>query len=197
MGKRINKDDLDRFHDYGIYIPSRTLYMGSETIEEGEDSGTDALAAARIIKNLLVLDSLSNDPIVIILNNPGGDVNHGLSVYDAVKACRSHVTIKVFGQASSIGSVILQAADERVMSENACQMIHYGKFSVDAVAKTAYRAAAESKRLVKWMEQTYFLRIKEKLPEYKLAKLQKMLDNDTFLTADQSVALGLADKVEK
>lgn len=196
MSKRINKDDIDRFHDYKLYIPSRTIYMGGEehNITEG-DSGTDGAMAERAIKNLLILDSMSQDPITIIMNNIGGDEYHGGAIMDAVATCKSYITIKVFGHAMSMGSLILQMADERIMAPTSSQMIHYGTWGAHDHAKTAQKIAKEGERLDKWMEQVYLKRIKEKHPHFTLPRLQRLLDHDTYLTAQQSVDLGLADKV--
>jgi ATP-dependent Clp protease protease subunit len=189
-------DHLEHFHDASIYLPTRTLYMGSEEsdLEKGE-SGTDAAMAERVIKNLHILESLNKDPITIIMNNIGGDVNHGLAIYDVIRACESHITIRVFGHAMSMGSIILQAADERVMSEMSSQMIHYGTVGVEKHAKTAYKITDEYKRIDAWMEKMYLDKIKVKNPTFTLYKLKNMLDHDTFLTAEESVKLGLADKV--
>lgn len=195
MSKRVNRDDIDKFHDYNLYIPTRTIYMGSETVDDSGESGVDATMAARMIKNLNILDTLSAEQINIIMNNPGGDVNHGLAIYDAIAACRSPVTITVFGHAMSMGSIILQAADERIMSLNSSQMIHYGAMGVDKEAKTVYKIVDEYKRIDKWMEKMYMDKIKDKQPQFSLTRLKGMLSHDTFLTAHQSVDLGLADKV--
>lgn len=196
MAKRVNRDDIDKFHDYSIYIPTRTIYMSSEHISDDlEESGVDSTMAERNIKNLAILEAQNKEPITIIMNNIGGDVNHGLAIFDAIRACESHVTIKVFGHAMSMGSIILQAADERIMSPNSSQMIHYGSLGLDKEAKTAYKMIDEMKRIDKWMEKMYLDKIKQKNPLYKIGRLQKMLDHDTYLTAQQSVDLGLADKV--
>jgi ATP-dependent Clp protease protease subunit len=195
MSKRLSKDDIDRFHDYSLHLPTRTIYMGSETADENGESGVDSKMAERQIKNLHILDLASADPITIILNNPGGDINHGLAVYDAIRACRNHVKIVVYGHAMSMGSIILQAGDERIMSPNSSQMIHYGSLEVDQHAKTVYKIVDECKRIDKWMEKIYLEKIREKNPLFKLGRLQKLLDHDTFLTAAQSVELGLADKI--
>lgn len=198
MSRKVNRDDIDKFHDYSLHIPSRTIYMGSEHVSETDDfaeSGVDATMAERQIKNLHILESINKEPIFIIMNNPGGDVNHGLAIYDAIKACDSHVTIKVFGRAMSMGSIILQAADERIMSPNASQMIHYGAMGVNQEAKTVYKIVAECQRIDKWMEKMYLEKMKEKNPLFKLGRLQRMLNHDSFLTAEESVKFGLADKV--
>lgn len=197
---KVNRDDIDKFHEYSLYIPTRTLYMGSELFSGDEnfaESGTEAAMAARQIKNLHILDRLNNDPIIIIMNNVGGDPNHGMAIYDAIKNCESHVTIKVYGHAMSMGSIIFQAADLRVMSPNSRQMIHYGEASTDGHSKTVQKIAEEDRKFDEFMEQLYLDKIREKHPNYTLYKLQKLLDHDTFLTAKESVELGLADEVDE
>lgn len=194
MARRLSRDDADRFHDYNLYVPTRTIYMGSEEGGE-EESGVEAIMAARTIKNLKVLESLSSDPIDMILNSPGGDVMHGLAIYDAIKNCKCHVRIIVYGHAMSMGSVILQAADERIMSPMSSQMVHYGSLGISGEAKTVYKTVEENKRIDKWMEQMYINKIREKHPKFKISDLKRMLNHDTFLTAERSVELGLADKI--
>lgn len=195
MAKKL-KEDLERFHDYGIFVPTRTIYIGSEEnhIEHGE-SGTDGAMAERTIKNLHLLDQTS-EPINIVMNNLGGDEYACFAIIDAIKRCQSHVVITAMGHAMSAGSLILQAADERVMSPLAVQMIHYGSWSCSDHAKTFDRWADENKRINKWMDAYYLEKIREKHEKFSLARLQKMLDHDTFLTAEESVELGLADRVE-
>lgn len=198
MSKRLNRDDIDKFHDFGIYVPTRTIYMGSEHVSEPDDfaeSGCDAFMAERVVKNLHILDTIAEEQITIIMNNIGGDEYHCFAIFDAIKACRSHITIKVVGHAMSAGSIILQAADERIMTPTSRQMIHYGTWGIHDHAKTTQKWAEEGKKIDKWMEQMYLQRIKEKNPDFRLATLQRRLDHDTFLTARESVEIGLADKV--
>ena len=198
MSKRHTRDDLDRFHDYSIYLPTRTLFMGSENFgyESGDgESGTDAAMAERVIKNLHLLDSISDEPIKIIMNNVGGDEFACFAIIDAIRQCRSHVEITAMGHAMSAGSLILQAADKRVMGPLAVQMIHYGTWGCDDHALTFKKWSNENDRINKWMEQYYLERLQEKNPKFSLAKLRNMLDHDTFLTAQESVDLGLADEV--
>ena len=195
MSKRLNRDDIDKFHDYKLYVPTRTIYMGSELADDDGESGTDALMAERFIKNLTILDSLSNEAITVIMNNVGGDEYHGMAIYDAIRHCNSNVTIKVFGHAMSMGSVILQAADNRLMSPNSRQMVHYGTMEISGHAKTVQRVSREYSKLDKWMEKVYLERIKERHSSYTLEQLQAILDHDTFLTAKESVAMGLADEI--
>ena len=188
--------DISLFHDYKIYVPTRTIYMGSEThsTDEGE-SGTDYAMAERTIKNLEILNHLSKDPITIIMNNLGGDEYHCAAIIDSIKKSESHITIEVRGHAMSAGSMILQSADSRIMTANATQMLHYGTRGSVNHSKTFQKVAKEGDRLDRWMEKLYLERIKEKQPHFTLARLQRLLDHDTYLTAQQSVELGLADKI--
>lgn len=190
------RDDLDKLHDYGIYLPTRTLYVGSEQydIADGE-SGNDGAMAEKLCKNLHVLDNKSTDPITIISNNVGGDEYHLFAMIDAVQKCRSHITMEVLGHAMSCGSLLLQAADKRMMGKHAVQMIHYGTWGVIDHAKTTQKWAKEGLRIDQWMEQWYLKKIREKNPTFTLKKLKAMLDHDTFLTAEESVSLGLADGI--
>ena len=98
-------------------------------------------------------------------------------------------------RAASAGFFILQAADERLMAPNSVQMIHYGNCSLSAQDKTASRQMREIERIDLWMERMYLDKIHQKIPGFKLSKLRSMLDHDTFLTAEMSVRLGLADKI--
>lgn len=195
MSKNI-RDDLEKLHDCSIYLPTRTIYMGSEenSVEHGE-SGTDGAMAERLIKNLHILDTKVNEPITILMNNIGGDEYHLFAMIDAIQRCRSHVTIEVYGHAMSAGSIVLQAADKRLMGKHSVQMLHYGTWGVHDHSKTTQKWAKEGLRIDQWMEQWYLKRIREKVPSFTLKKLKAMLDHDTFLTAEESVRLGLADGI--
>ncbi len=192
---KINQDDVVWFQEYGLNISQRVLFLGSESYDDGGASGTDGNMAQRFIKNMLILSSISNDPIKIIMNNPGGDEYDGYAIYDTICTSKSVVTIVVAGQACSMGSIILQAAANRVMMPRAVQMIHYGNRAMDDHAKSQLRYAREGLRNDNWMEDMYLERIREKHPGFKRSKLISMLNFDTFLTAQQSVDLGLADSV--
>lgn len=198
MSKRMNRDDLDKFHDYGIYLPTRTIYLGSFAYEDGGgESGVDFAMSERFIKNLSILEAISPDPITIIMNNPGGDWYHGIAIYDAIKNSHCEITIKVIGMAMSMGAVILQAADIRILYPNARFMIHYGTMGLgDTHAKVFQKWAKEDEKIGVEMETIFLNRIHEKHPSFNIKKLKKMLDYDTILNASETIALGLADKIE-
>lgn len=205
---RIIRDDIDKWYDCDIDAQTRTLYMGSvdgvddPTSGERYETGTDYQMAEKLIKGLHILDnkdltgSRKEREITIIMNNLGGCEYHGLGMFDAIQCCRSYVTIKVFGQAMSMGSWILQAADERLVAPNATIMLHNGSWGGWDRGENNKDAIKEYDRLNDIMYGHYLARIHEKHPRYKKEKLEKMLHRrDVYMTAEQAVELGLADGI--
>lgn len=180
------KDDVDQFFECEVHVPSRTIYMGGECNEE---------QAAFFLKGITVLRNKNDQPITIIMNNPGGDEYHGMAIYDAIATCTQHVTIIAYGHAMSMGSWILQAADERILAPRCTVMIHYGSWWSDDHVKYFRVHAKEGERLNAMMEADYMQRIKEKNPDFPLRKLRKMLEDEVYMTPEEAIDLGLADKI--
>jgi ATP-dependent Clp protease protease subunit len=189
------KESVDRFFDYDIYVEARTLYFGSvESDLNGEESGVDAALANRIIKGLRFLQNLSHEPITIIMNTYGGSWYHGLGIYDAIRASPCIVRIEVLGAAMSMGAVILQAADERILHPNSTIMIHDGtedEMPSSMTPKTFQAWAEESKRNLRRSYQILASRSHNKDLKY----WELRCCSDYILTAEQAVAEGLADYV--
>ncbi len=192
---RLNRDDIDKFYDYDLHVPTRTIYMGSMSADDDGESGTDFAMAEHVVKGLHLLDRANSEPITVLMNNLGGDVVHGMAIYDAIRGCRSEITVRAVGHAMSMGSIIMQAADVRQMMPNSWFMIHYGTDSLSNHSKIVAAWARWSERFNKQMEDLYLDRIRAKHPTFSRAKLQKMLNFDSILSADETVALGLADEV--
>jgi ATP-dependent protease ClpP protease subunit len=224
---KFKKDDVDQFMDNHIYLPTRTIYMGSIGGSDEGESGTDYRMAETVIKALHILDnqdsaSLKGEkPINIIMNNIGGDVYHGMAIYDAISNCKNHVTIRIHGYGMSMGSIILQSADTRIMTKHSRIMIHYGSFGMEAHNKINYRWAEECKKVDSTMEDIFMEKIKgRKLTLEKYLKmvdkageipsgnaknkkivigrkeLEEMLNFDTIIDAETALELNLIDKIE-
>jgi len=224
---KFKKDDIDQFMDNDIYIPTRTIFMGSAIYLDEDESGTDHMMAETIIKALHILDNQDaaskrgDKPINIIMNNVGGDIFHGMAIFDSIKNCKNHITIRVHGHAMSMGSIILQSADHRVMTKNSKIMIHYGSLNVGGHARTAYKWTDEVKRFDKKMEEIFLEKIdgrklslwkyltlvgkqneipsgnaKNKKVEINCERLQAMLNFDTFIDAETALELNLIDAIE-
>lgn len=178
MRRYRDSDYVISWFDNGLDIETRTIYMGSmSNVGEGE-SGVDNFMAENFIKGMHILESKSLDKeIFIIMNNPGGDWYHGMAIYDAIKNSPCHCTIKVYGHAMSMGSVILQAADQRIMMPNSRFMIHYGTDSIDSHSKNVSKWAEEYKKINSEMEEIYIERMMEKMTAVKISKYSRTLNS--------------------
>lgn len=190
---RLNKDDISHFIDNDLYVSTRTIYIGPMSSSDYE---VNAMMAERAIKNLHILDSKAQAPIEIISLNYGGGVVEGMAIYDAIRLCRSEVTMKIFGCANSMGSIILQAADKRLLAPNAEVMIHYGFSSYGENHPKANKSALrQAEKYDKWMVDMYLEKIQEKKPKFKRSQLDKWLNFDKYLSAEEAVEFGLADAI--
>lgn len=181
------RDDVDQFFEFDLHIPSRTIHMAGECDERQADFFVKAMALLQAKNNRAA--------ITILMNNPGGDEYHGLASYDAIACSPCHVTVIAFGHVMSMGSWIFQAADERIMAPRATMMIHYGTWASDDHVKYFRVHAAEGERLNTLMENDYLRRIREMDPKYPARKIKKLLEDETYLTPQDAIELGLADKI--
>ncbi|HUM41624.1 MAG TPA: ATP-dependent Clp protease proteolytic subunit [Fervidobacterium sp.] len=196
---RIHKDDIDRYHDYDIHVPTRTVFIGSFVDGDGDEVGINHQIAQRTIKNLHVLDSLSSDgdkPINVVLNSNGGDVLSGMAIYDKITQCKNHVTILGTGRIMSISAWIMQAADHRVMTKNSRMMIHTGRMGLPEDHPEINK---------KWMSQfikdesifenILLEKIRIKKPNFTASQVKKLMRFDTILTPDQALDYNLIDEI--
>ena len=200
---RINRDDVDKFFDYDINVPTRTIYMGSVgTDYEDNETGVDYAMAERIIKSIHLLEAASDQPITIIINNPGGDTSHGMAIYDAIKNCSCHITIIGYGNVCSMGAYILQAADERVLAPNCTFMFHVGYEGhssnhpkIVEAWREFYKYKVTPKLNSILLEAINNKRREDKVPEMTEEEFDKYNDFDTILTSEEAVQWGFADKI--
>lgn len=170
--------------------------MGSHYSDSEDESGVDSVMAERVIKNLHVLDKVVHtDGITIKMNNIGGDIYHGLAIYDAIITCQNKVRIITYGHAMSMGSLILQAADERVLSPNARMMLHYGQGGISDHLKNVYRHTEELKRLDKIINSIYLSKIKETKTRFTMKNLEDKMNFDWFLSPEEALEYGLCDRI--
>ncbi|MHA1789175.1 MAG: ClpP family protease [Candidatus Helarchaeota archaeon] len=190
----VELDYLNTLHDKNIYVPSRTIYFGgtSETMDE-----VDSLSVAQTIKNFYFLEKKKIAPITLFLNSCGGSWYDGIALYDVIKNLKSKVTIIGIGQLFSMGSVIFQAGDKRVLTEHTRLMIHDGSDGYEGIAKSYENWAEESKNIRNNLYSIYYERMKKKNKKITLKKIENMCSNDCILNAKETIELGLADKIIK
>ena len=167
----IIKEDLDRLFEYGLYLRTRTIWMGgiSDYDYGGEETDADPgvywNTARRLIMALHILDSNAQrgeKPITVIMNSCGGDWSHGMAMYDAIRSSKNYVTIINMSHARSMSSLIFQAADYRITAPNGYYMIHDGYNAIDGQPRTVFAWSDYDKEVIlPKMYQIYLDRLHE------------------------------------
>ncbi len=131
-------------------------------------------------------------PLTIIFNSPGGAVHDGLALFDFLRHLRvsgHHLTTIALGRAASMGAVLLQAGDRRVMGANAFLMLHEVSNGASGKVSELSESVELSKRL-----QKRLLAILAEQSSLTVAQIQrKWSRRDWWLDAEETVALGFAD----
>lgn len=183
------RENIELLHQYGIYEPSKTIIQFGEINSDSADA---------FIANLHLADLIPGT-VSIKFSTGGGCVTSGLMMYDAIRAMKNYVRIICYGEVASMGTVILQAADERVMMPHSYLMTHYGVDSNPEDHPFNNKALRRiNDYLEKKCQKIYMDKIKEVKPRYTYSKMEKeLLLFDTYLTPDKVIGYGLADRVEE
>lgn len=99
----------------GIDFESRRMEFSSDVND---------VMQSLVIRALLKMQEISNDPIEIYFSSDGGSLSSGLAIYDAIRACPCHIAMFGNGTIASAGTIIFLAGDTRVVSQNTRFMIH-------------------------------------------------------------------------
>jgi ATP-dependent Clp protease protease subunit len=169
------------------------------------DTDVNEHSASVIVAQLLFLESENPDKdISLFINSPGGLVTAGLAIYDTMQFIRPDVATYVIGQAASMGSFLAQAgaAGKRHVLPESRTMIHRvssgtpgtrGSVHVQELQfEDAKRTYDESQRINTRLTELY---VRHNTVGKTYDELFETMKFDTFLSAEQAVAYGLADKV--
>ena len=122
---------IEELHLYDLLLDSREIFLhGSEYSEE--DSGVDFRMSSRFLKNMRLLESISAEPIIIHQQSVGGEWHDGMLIYDMISNSNCHIIFVMHGIACSMGSIIPQAADTRVIMPSCTFMVHSGYTSISS-----------------------------------------------------------------
>lgn len=130
--------------------------------------------------------------INLYINSYGGSVFEGTAIYNQLKRHPAHKTVYIDGFACSIASVIAMAGDEIIMPKNTMMMIHNMWMCAVGNASELRKAADDLDAINAAGRQAYLDKAGNKLEE---PTLIEMMDKETWLTAEQCVEYGLADKI--
>ncbi len=177
----------ERAYDiYSRLLKDRIIFLG--------DPIDDDLANA-VIAQLLFLES--EDPkkdIKLYINTPGGLVTSGMAVYDTMQYVKCDVATICVGIAASMGAVLLSAGTrgKRFILPNAEVMIHQPHGGAEGQATDIEITA---KQIIKLRERLN--RILAKNTGQPFEKIEKDVERDFFMTADEAKKYGLVDQVYK
>ncbi|MDZ8187218.1 MAG: ATP-dependent Clp protease proteolytic subunit [Nostoc sp. ChiSLP02] len=171
-------------HIYTRLSLERIIFLGEEI---------DDKIANEIIAFLLYLDS--EDPgkdIYIYINSPGGMVTSGLAIYDTMQHIKSDVVTICTGLAASMGSFLLAggAKGKRLALPHSRIMIHQPSGGTRGQASDIEIEAREILRIRNQLNQIY-----ADNTDQTLAKIEKDMDRDFFMSAQEAKEYGLIDRV--
>jgi ATP-dependent Clp protease, protease subunit len=149
--------------------------------------------ASLIIAQLLFLESENpSKDISMYINSPGGVVTAGMAIHDTMQYIRPKVSTVCIGQAASMGSFLLAAGEPgmRIALPNARIMVHQPSGGARGMASDIEIQAREILRIRTRMNDLYV-----KYTGRTLAEIEKAMDRDTFLEAEEALKFGLVDKV--
>lgn len=179
-------------HWYSITAAAEEVDANSKVIEVyvyGEIGGW-GITANQFIQDLKAVDD-GVSPVVVAFNTNGGDLFEGLAIHNALSRLGERCTGRVDALAASAGSVAVCGAHRVVMASNAMLMIHnpYTWAGGDA---------DELRRVADVLDQAFEVIIaayKAKAPDIDEDELRRLVNAETWLTASEALALGLADEV--
>lgn len=170
------------------------LYIYGDVESDGYDLWTDEIIRSETSANAF-RDALAEHAgvgqINIYINSYGGSVFEGTAIYSQLRRHPAHKTVYVDAFACSIASVIAMAGDEVVMPKNALMMIHNMWMGVTGNASELRKAADDLDTINAAGRQAYLAKAGDRLEE---AALIEMMDAETWLTAEQCIQYGLADR---
>ena len=157
------------------------------------DTDVNSHSASLIVAQMLFLEA--DDPerdILFYINSPGGSVTAGMSIYDTMQYIKPDVRTIVMGQAASMGSLLASAGapGKRMILPNARHMIHQPLGGAEGQATDVEIQARE---LMRWKQVLTNVYVRHTGKSFD--QLKADMERDNFMTAEQSVAYGLADKV--
>lgn len=155
--------------------------------EEYEDTDVSASGFRNALKQLGDIKELN-----LHINSPGGSVFQGIAIYNMLKESKAKVNVYVDGVAASIASVIAMAGDSIFMPSNSMMMIHNPYTYAVGNANELRKTADFMDKLTDASKQAYLDKAGNKLTS---DKIQQIMDDETWLSAQEAVDLGLADEV--
>jgi ATP-dependent Clp protease protease subunit len=149
--------------------------------------------ATLVCAQLLFLEAENpKKEISLYINSPGGVVTSGMAIYDTMQFIKPPVSTLCVGQAASMGSLLLCAGhkDMRFATPNARIMVHQPSGGFQGQASDIERHAQDIIKMKRRLNEVY---VRHTGRDYET--IEKTLDRDHFMTADEAKDFGIVDKV--
>jgi ATP-dependent Clp protease protease subunit len=172
------------FDIYSRLLRERIIFL-TGPVEDG--------MASVIIAQLLFLEAENpKKEVSMYINSPGGVVTAGMAIYDTMQFIRPKVSTLCVGQAASMGSLLLCGGDKdmRFALPNARIMVHQPSGGFQGQASDILRHAEDIMKVKKKLNDIYVLHTGQ---DYDT--IERTLDRDHFMSAEEAQAFGLIDKV--
>lgn len=165
------------------FLKTRTVLLVGEI---------DTELSEKVVRQLLLLDSISAEPITLLIDSPGGDVYAGFSIFDVIRFIKAPVRIVGIGLIASAAALVLIAVpkERRFGLPNSSYLIHQPLSGMNGVATEIEIHARE-------LEKTR-VRLNEIISAatgQPLEKITKDTDRDFWMTAPEASQYGLIGKV--
>ena len=152
-----------------------------------DEIGTFGINAQSFIDEI---KGFKNTPLNLHINCVGGDVFEGMAIYNVLKKRTAETIVYIEGIAASMGSVVALAADKVVMAENSLFMIHNAWGGAMGEAKELKKTANLLDKISNEIADIYIK--KTNLP---YDRVKEMMDEETWLNADEAFELGFVDSI--
>ena len=164
-------------------LKTRTILLSGEVNKE---------LAEKVVKQLLILEAESDEPIKVFIDSPGGDVDAGYAIFDMIRFVKPDVYTVGMGLVASAGALILLAApkERRLGLPNSHYLIHQPLSGMRGVATEIEIHAKELEKTRNKLNQL----IADETGQ-PLDRVEKDTDRDYWLNASDSVEYGLISKV--
>ena len=152
----------------------------------------DTMASLVVAQFLFLEAENPKKEISLYINSPGGVVTSGLAIYDTMQFIRPAVSTLCIGQAASMGSLLLAsgAKDMRFALPNARIMVHQPSGGFQGQASDIERHAEDIIKIKRRLNEIYVAHTGQ---DYEM--VERTLDRDYFMTAEQARAFGIVDQV--
>ena len=166
-------------------LKTRSIMLSGEINKE---------SAELVIKQLLVLEGESNDPVKIFINSPGGDVDAGYAIFDMVRFISCPVTMIGMGLVASAASLVLLAvpAEQRLALPNSTYLIHQPMSGMKGVATDIEIHALHLEKLRTKLD-ALIAQESGRTPEQVNADTER----DHWLSSSEALAYGLVSRIVK